>query len=193
MTTIQEGPDDEALASRLVDGLADVRRSPRDDGRVELIVRRPAQGERELLDEAELDPVEGLVGDDWSRRGSRHTPDGAPHPDMQLTLVNVRALRLIEPDPARRPLAGDQLHVDLDLSPGNLPPGTRLAVGTAEIEVTAKPHPGCAKFTKRFGAGATRLVLSPDGQALNLRGINTRVVRGGTVRVGDPIRRVTSG
>jgi hypothetical protein len=47
-------------------GLDEIRRSPREAGRVELIVRRPAEDEREVLVEAELDPVEGLAGDKWS-------------------------------------------------------------------------------------------------------------------------------
>jgi MOSC domain-containing protein YiiM len=88
-------------------------------------------------------------------------------------------------------LAGDQLYVDLDLSPVNLPPGTRLALGSAVIEVTDQPHLGCAKFAARFGEEALRFVNSRVGRGLRLRGLNARVVVSGTVRAGDAIRKLT--
>lgn len=170
-------------------GLEEIRRSPADAGRVELIVRRPRTDEREVLDEAQLDPAEGLVGDHWRARGSRATEDGSAHPDMQLTLMNARSIALIAQERERWPLAGDQLYVDLDLSEANLPPGTRLAVGSAVIEITAEPHRGCGKFVKRFGVDALRFLNSAPGRELNLRGIYAKVVTAGTVRTGDPITR----
>ncbi len=157
------------------------------DGVVELIVRRPAEGEREVLDEAELDLEQGLVGDRWWA-GAR--VDGQPlDTSAQLTLMSTRALERIEPDSSRWPLAGDQLYVDLDLSHESLPAGTRLEVGSAVIEVSDAPHTGCGKFTARFGSDATRLVNSKDGREERLRGMNARVVEPGRVRPGDAIRR----
>jgi MOSC domain-containing protein YiiM len=91
---------------------------------------------------------------------------------------------------ARWPLAGDQLYVDLDLSAANLPPGTRLAIGSAVLEVTAQPHTGCGKFVERFGLESMKFVNSPVGRELQLRGINARVVESGTVRVGDVVRKL---
>jgi MOSC domain-containing protein YiiM len=163
-------------------GLADVRRSPADAGTVELIVCRPAEGEREVLAEATLDEDQGLVGDGWHARGT-------PHPDRQLTLMNARSAALVAGSRELWPLAGDQLYVDLDLGEASLPPGTRLAVGSAVIEVTAEPHRGCGKFSRRFGVDAMKFVNSTVGRELNLRGINAKVVRAGTVRTGDAIRR----
>ena len=168
--------------------LDEIRRAPADRGRVELVVRRPSPGEREVLDEGQLDLDEGLVGDGWVDRGSRHRPDGSPDPDMQLNVISARVSRLVAVDPDHRPLAGDQLHVDLDLSEANLPPGTRLALGSAVIEVTARPHTGCAKFVERFGRDAMRFVNSPVGRRLRLRGLNAKVVVPGTVRPGDEVR-----
>jgi MOSC domain-containing protein YiiM len=164
--------------------LEHVREAPRDEGLLELIVRRPAVDERELLEEAELDVGVGLVGDSWSLRGKR------PNPKAQLALMNARAAALVAGDREHWALAGDQLYVDLDLSGDNLPPGTRLAIGSAVVEVSDLPHLGCGKFTERFGAEARELVNSPEGVALNLRGINTRVVHSGAVRVGDAVRKL---
>jgi len=171
-------------AADLAEGLDHVRAAPRDEGTVELIVRRPEVEERELLDEGELDPAQGLVGDCWGRRGKR------PNAGAQLTLMNARAAQLVAGTRDRWALAGDQLYVDLDLSAANLPPGTRLAVGSAVVEVSGVPHLGCEKFTRRFGAEARAFVNSPEGVALNLRGLNTRIVEAGTVRVGDVVRKL---
>jgi MOSC domain-containing protein YiiM len=167
-----------------------VRAAPHDAGVVDLIVRRPAVDEREVLEVGELDEAEGLVGDTWNVRSSRRSADGGPHPDMQLNVINARFSALIAGDPERRPLAGDQLHLDLDLSGENLPAGTRLAIGDAVIEVTDQPHTGCAKFSARFGVDALRFVNSPVGRELNLRGINAKVVRAGAIRRGDEVRRL---
>jgi hypothetical protein len=174
----------------LENGLAEIRRSPKTGGRLEMIVRRPAVGAREVLAEGQLDPAVGLVGDTWERRGSTRTADGSRHPDMQINLMNARTVALIAQDRARWPLAGDQLFVDLDLSGDNLPPGTRLAIGSAVIEVTDQPHTGCGKFVARFGLDAMKLVNSPVGRSLNLRGICARVVQPGTIRVGDAVSKL---
>ncbi|MTV24855.1 MOSC domain-containing protein [Nitriliruptoraceae bacterium ZYF776] len=163
--------------------------SPTDLGRVELLVGRPQVGTREVVERAVLDERLGFVGDSWIDRPSRRTADGGPHPGMQLTLANSRVVDLIAGgDRSRWPLAGDQLYVDLDLSAANLPPGTRLAVGTAIVEVTDVPHTGCAKFADRFGVDAVRFVSTPAARLANLRGINARVVTGGEVVTGDVVR-----
>ena len=165
----------------------DVRAAPTRVGTVRLIVRRPAVDEREVVSEARLDIDEGLVGDTWRVRGSSSTADGSAHPEAQVTVMSARAAAGIAGDIERWPLAGDQLYVDFDISEENLPAGTRLRVGEAEIEVSAKPHTGCAKFSARFGKDALRLVSSPEGRALRLRGMNASVMKSGTVRVGDRI------
>ncbi len=169
-------------------GLPEILASPTEVGRVELVVRRPAEGEREVLDEGSLDVDFGLIGDDWHARSIRRGAE--PDPRTQVTLMNARAIALVAGDRARWPLAGDQLYVDLDLSPENLPPGTRLAVGTAVVEVSDVPHTGCAKFTERFGSAAIRFVNGRSGRARRLRGMNARVVENGIVRPGDEIRKL---
>jgi MOSC domain-containing protein YiiM len=178
--------------SDLQGGLDGVRQSPADSGVLTLIVRRPEAGAREVPADATLDTGDGLVGDNWRTRGSNHTADGSAHPDRQLTIMNSRAVALVCADPARWPLAGDQLYVDLDLRAENLPAGTRLVIGEAELEVTPEPHTGCGKFVERFGVDAMKLVNSPAGRALNLRGVYAKVVRRGVIRVGDAVTKLAA-
>ena len=168
--------------STLEAGLDEIRQSPTDDGTVELIVRRPRENEREALTEAHLDTTAGLVGDVWLG------DDGDPA--RQITVMNARVVALLAHSRDRWQLAGDQLYVDLDLSGENLPAGTQLKVGSAVLEVTAEQHRGCKMFAARYGLDALRFVNSKVGYALNLRGINTRVVRSGVVRPGDVVRKL---
>lgn len=171
-------------------GLEDIRRSPPDHGELRLIVRRPREDAREVLQEGELNATEGLAGDTWrARSGSRRRPEGPP-PETQLTLMNARVASLVAQDEGRWALAGDQLFVDLDLSAANVPPGTRLAVGDAVVELTDVPHRGCAKFVERFGLAAMKFVNSPVGRELQLRGVYAKVVQPGRVRVGDAVRKL---
>jgi MOSC domain-containing protein YiiM len=182
---------------RLEAGLGQVRDSPSDGGRLVLVVRRPAVGERDLPAEAELDQVAGLEGDNWLARGSAGTPNGSADPQRQVTVMNARVAELVAGGTDRMPLAGDQLFVDLDLSHENLPAGSLLTVGQAVLEVSEAPHLGCAKFVERFGTEAMRFVNSRTGRRLRLRGMNARVVVPGTIRLGDlatktPARPVAS-
>jgi hypothetical protein len=171
-------------------GLDEIRRSPKHEGVLKFIVRRPRVDEREVLEEGELHLAEGLVGDSWRKRGSSRTSDGSAHPDMQLNIMNARAIALVAQHKDRWPLAGDQLFIDMDLSAENLPSGTRLALGSAVIEVTAQPHTGCQKFVARFGLDAMKFVNSTVGKRLHLRGINARVVQPGAIRVGHVIKKI---
>jgi hypothetical protein len=168
----------------MIDGIRD---APTETGVIELLVRRPAVDERDVVNGVRLDVAEGVVGDSWRARGSGSTPDGSADPQAQLTVMNARAAEAVAGDVSRWPLAGDQIYADFDIGVEHLPPGTRLAIGDAEIEVSKKPHTGCAKFSARFGTDALRFVNSPEGRRLRLRGMNARVTKSGTVRVGDPI------
>jgi hypothetical protein len=171
-------------------GLEMIREAPKDLGILELIVRRPRTEQRETLLEGELHPLEGLVGDNWKSRGSSRTPDGSAHQNMQLNIMNSRVIALLAQDKERWPLAGDQLYVNMDLSAENLPVGTRLSIGSAQVEVTPELHTGCRKFVARFGADAMKFVNSPIGRELHLRGINAKVVQPGLIRVGDQVTKI---
>jgi MOSC domain-containing protein YiiM len=174
----------------LEESLDHIRGAPADGGTVELIARRPAEDEREILTEAYLDAHDGLEGDTWRARGSSRTPDGGPNLEAQLTLMNARTAAAIAGKRERWALAGDQLYVDLDISLANLPPGSRVQIGSAVIEFSEAPHTGCAKFSARFGNDALRFVNSPTGRELRLRGANCRVVKSGIVRAGDAIKKL---
>lgn len=168
--------------SELETGLDEICRSPRNEGRLEMIVRRPLKGQREVLEEGQLTLDEGLAGDCWKSHD--------PHHDMQINIMNSRAIALVAGSKDRWPLAGDQLYIDLDLSEANLPPGTTLQLGSALVEITTTPHTGCVKFAARFGADAVKFVNSFRGKELHLRGLNARVVKPGAIRKGDVVRKI---
>lgn len=187
MTTTHHLPTD-----AIEHAVAAAGRSPADVGTIEMIVARPGIGERTPLDEGHVDVGVGLAGDNYLERGNKYTPDGLAHPEAQLNLMNSRVVDVLAGgDRSRWSLAGDQFFVDIDVSVENLPVGTRLQLGTATIEVAAKPHNGCAKFSDRFGIDAARWVNQERHE--RRRGLNAMVVEPGTIRRGDPIRVVERG
>lgn len=163
--------------------LAELAAAPAAFGTVEMIVVRPAVGERRVLEHGTLDTEAGLVGDSWSTRRRVDL-------EAQITLMGARVIALLAGAREYWPLAGDQLFVDLDLSKRNVPPGTRLAIGAALLEVSTEPHTGCRKFKERFGADALRFVSTAEALEMQLRGVNARVLRGGDVAVGDRVTKV---
>ena len=171
-------------------GMETIRQAPKDAGVLRLISRRPDTDKREVLEEGQLDPAHGLIGDSWKARGSRSTPDGSANPEMQINVMNARVIELLAVSKDRWALAGDQLFVDFDLSEANVPPGTRLAIGEAVIEVTAPPHLGCKKFSARFGPDAVKFVNSDEGKLLHLRGVNAKVVQPAVIRTGDSVKKL---
>jgi hypothetical protein len=176
--------------AELQEGLSNIAQSPNDGGLLKAIVIRPEADARTSLQQCELSPDGGVYGDNWAKGCWMSLPDGRPHPDVQVTLMNARTIALIAQDEARWPLAGDNLLVDLDLSADNLPPGTRLSVGSTLLEITAVPHKGCQKFAARFGVDATRFVNSRAGLRMHLRGIYARIIQPGLVAIGDRVQKL---
>ena len=177
-------------AEQLEAGMAGVLDAPREEGPVRLVVRRPGRGEREILDEGQLDTERGLIGDDWINRPGMNRDTPSPH--AQVTVMNARVAELIsgDPDPAAWAQCGDQLYVDLDISEANLPSGTRIGVGGAVLEVQAEPHTGCVQFRSWWGDEALRHISTERGRALRMSGVNTRVVQSGVVRPWDAARKL---
>ena len=175
-----------------------LRSAPADVGTVHLVVRRPEPTERQILDEGLLDPADGLVGDNWLSRATSHAVAAGRHLDAQINVMSARMVGLLTEVAEEQAYAGDQLFLDLDISVANLPAGSRLAFGEpgaggGVIEITPKPHNGCAKFVARFGEEATQFINEPTGKALRLRGFNARVVEAGPVRPGNVVRVVRRG
>lgn len=175
----------------LMAGLEAIRQAPKDDGKLEMIVIRPSENARELPGTCEVHAAEGVCGDNWRQRRKKYLPDGSLDPDSQIAIMSSRAIELIAGGRERWPLAGDNLMVDFDLSDENLQPGQKLEIGTALLEITAEAHNGCAKFAERFGREALKVVNSPEGKQLHLRGIYAKVVRAGSLKTGDLIRKVS--
>lgn len=171
-------------------GLENIRQSPKDNGTLDMIVRRPQVEEREVLSEGKLDIMAGLEGDNWKVRGSSSTSDKSAHPEMQINIMNSRVIDLLAQEKERWQLAGDQLYIDMDLSEENLPAGTKLSIGEAILQISTEPHSGCKKFTARFGLEAMKFVNSPLGKELHLRGVNAKVIQAGVIRVGATVRKV---
>lgn len=170
-------------------GLDYILASPKDLGSLECIVVRPDHGLREAPDSCDLSLEQGAHGDHWAKGCWMSTEDGKPHPDVQICIMNARCIEVIAGEKAQWPPAGDNLFLDLDLSPDNMPPGTRIAIGSAVLEITAVPHNGCASFVERYGKAAVVFVNGPKGKSLRLRGIYGRVVKDGRVTVGDKVRK----
>jgi hypothetical protein len=175
-----------------------LRSAPPDAGTVQLVVRRPAPGQREILDEGVLDTEDGVVGDNWLSRATSRAIAAGRHLEAQVNVMSARMIGLLADGIEEQSYAGDQLFLDLDISVANLPTGSRLAFGEpgaggATIEISGKPHNGCAKFVARFGEEAMLFVNSEVGKQLRLRGFNGRVVSSGVVRVGDRVRVVRRG
>ncbi|NNJ69336.1 MAG: MOSC domain-containing protein [Boseongicola sp.] len=170
--------------------LSNIALAPKDGGAIALIVVRPDHGVRETPNEVWVSAAKGVEGDHWSKECWRTTDDGAPHPGVQINLMSVRAAEAIAGEPARWPAAGNNFFVDLDMSPENLPPGTRLALGTAEIEISQEPNKGCNLFVERYGRDACVFVNVGKGRDLRTRGLYARVVKDGAVCIGDMVRKL---
>ena len=171
-------------------GLPEIRQSPVDEGVLKAIVIRPATDERISLTQSEISPEFGVHGDNWATGCWMSLPDGMPHPDVQVAIMNSRTIALIAQVEERWSLAGDNLYVDLDLSHDNLQPGQQLSLGSAVLEITEIAHNGCKKFAQRFGSDAVKFVNSEIGKNLRLRGIYARIVQAGVIRVGDVIEKL---
>ncbi|MDX2159607.1 MAG: hypothetical protein SFW09_24135 [Hyphomicrobiaceae bacterium] len=171
-------------------GLPAILASPRDEGFVRGIVVRPGKGERLEVEAAEMSYALGVHGDHWSRGCWKSTDDGKPHPDVQICIMNARCIDLIAEERTNWAPAGDNLFIDMDLSPANLPPGSRIGLGSVVLEITDTPHNGCAQFIERYGRDACVFVNTGEGKRLRLRGIYGRVVQDGRVSVGDTVRKL---
>lgn len=166
---------------------ADLPPAPRERGSVRLLTVRREPGVHETPDTIQVTVEGGLEGDRWAFGWQERDPDR----EAQVTLMNAAVTELVAAGRQALHEAGDNILVDFDISADNLPPGTRLRVGEAELEISAMPHTGCSKFAARFGQDALRWANWRHWRERRLRGVNCRVVSGGMVRVGDSVERLS--
>jgi len=176
--------------SELELGIDEIKSSPKDSGVLEMIVRRPETETREIINSVEINLENGLAGDNWKARGSTHTSDHSADPETQITLMNTRVIQLLSGDKENWGWAGDQLFVDMDLSMDNLPPHSQIQIGSVILEISAKPHTGCKKFSGRYGIEALEFISTPLGKSLRMRGVNAKVIQSGDIQVGDVIKKL---
>ncbi len=122
-----------------------------------------------IVDEIEAEPGTGLAGD---RPGENSARQVSIQSRFELDQAAKRLGRPIESDQTRR---------NITLDAGELPRnrGQRLLLGTVELEVFSDAAP-CATMTEIIGPGARPALRK-------LGGIHCRVVRGGTIHVGDDL------
>ncbi len=168
-------------------GLPQILASPQDEGTLEAIVIRPEPGQRRELEACDISLAGGTHGDHWAEGCWKSTEDGQPHPDVQICIMNARCIAHIAGARDRWALAGDNLFIDMDLRPENLPAGQRLRIGGATIEITDTPHAACKSFAEHYGQSAAVFVNARKGSALRLRGVYARVLEDGRVAAGDRV------
>jgi MOSC domain-containing protein YiiM len=176
--------------AELQQGLPFILAAPQDDGVLRSIVERPSHGERLTPKASEVSLARGVHGDHWEKGCWRTTEDGKPDPDVQICIMSARCIELIAGSIENWPPAGDNLFIDMDLTPANMPPGQRFAIGTALFEITGVPHNGCDQFIARFGRDAVLFVNTGDGKRLRLRGIYARVIKDGRIAAGDRVAKL---
>src|SRR3954468_14969524 len=179
-------------ANKLEAGLDDVLASPSDNGRLEAIVVRPRTNERETVKVALLSAETGIEGDKWVEDSFHRLKGGKSDPRCQVSIMNARFLRQIASKEDAMCLAGDNLVVDFDLSEANAPTGTQLSIGReVVIQISDVKHTGCSKFARRYGEEARAFANNERGTALHLRGRYASIIRGGTIRVGDTVKKLS--
>lgn len=166
-----------------------IKASPADKGTLAGLCIRPELNQRRELESCLLSPEGGVEGDFWVRQCWKKLEDGSSDPIVQVAIMNARAVDVVAGSRDRWKLAGDQLFVDFDLSEDRIAPGDRLQIGEAVVEIAPIPHTGCDLFRDRYGMDAVKFINSKLGKSLRLRGVFAQIVRGGMVRLGDPVQK----
>lgn len=170
--------------------LGHVMAAPKDGAAIEMLCHRPGYGQRAFVDELAVTRAEGIPGERWSTAPWLRDAQGNPHPGIQICIVPKRVLDLVWIDRENTPHPGDTFVADMDMSLANLPTGTILKAGTAELKVSDVFNDACVKWKVRYGKDAKDWITAPGHPELRLRGILCAVHRDGVIRNGDRLQKL---
>ncbi|MGL4319402.1 MAG: hypothetical protein ACRCS3_00920 [Paracoccaceae bacterium] len=179
-------------ADELKAALPHVLAAPKDKARIQQLCFRPARNERTFPESLTLTRAAGVPGERWLTEPWMRLADGAPDPDIQVSILPARVLDLVWQPGDAAPHPGDTMVADMDMSVANLPPGTLLQVGTAVLRVSGVFNEACVKWKARYGAAAKDWITAPGHPELRLRGILCAVEQDGVARVGDVLQKVVT-
>lgn len=133
-----------------------------------------------------LPVAEGVLGE-LGIAGDGHN-DTVHHggPSQALCLYSIERIRVLQAEghPVGPGTMGENITIE-GLDSANLQPGDRLAIGETQVELTGHATP-CKTISGSFIDGGFSRVLH-DRHPGDSR-LYARVLRGGTLRPGDPIR-----
>ena len=167
--------------------------SPRDNGVVKLLVIRPETHVRTLPNAVVVSVEQGVVGDKWEAECTIKLENGKSNPDLQIAIINTKVIKEIAQsdfDMDRLALAGDNIYADLNLCEENMPVGQQIQIGNTLLEVTPFPHFGCKKFSERYSVEDLKVVNSTAGKPQHLRGIYVKVIKNGSISIGESIKKI---
>ncbi len=166
--------------------LPHVLAAPKTDAPIQSLCLRPAFNQRQMVERLSLTRAEGIPGERWLTLPWLKTEDGAPHPGIQVSILQSRVTDLVWRDRDATPHPGDPIVADLDCSEANLPVGTLIQAGTALLRVSGVENLGCVKWKVRYGLDALRWVESrPE---LRLRGVLCSVEQDGEITLDDRLQ-----
>jgi MOSC domain-containing protein YiiM len=126
-----------------------------------------------------LPQAEGRLVANFGLEGDRH----AGRPERQVSILNAETVNELAERgmPVQPGILGENITVE-GVPVMQLPDGARLRIGDAELEITGD-RPACREMLE-IHADALKAMVGRAGKM-------ARVVRGGTVRPGDPIELIS--
>jgi hypothetical protein len=164
--------------------------APKDGAAISMLCLRPERNKRRVVDEITLTRENGIPGERWKDQPWLRTEDGAPHPGIQVSILQQRVLDLVWRDRENTVHPGDTFIADMDLSEANLPVGQVLEIGEAVLKVSEVFNDGCVKWKARYGREAKDWITMPGHPELRLRGVLCSIERDGIIREGDILRKI---